>query len=50
MRATPPLLLPLLRSNTVGELSAWLYLHPEMGILDDRPRRPDGRVPFDGES
>ncbi|MFC4057252.1 hypothetical protein ACFOWE_03050 [Planomonospora corallina] len=29
MRATPPLLLPLLRSNTVGELLAWLYLHPE---------------------
>ncbi|MEV4751049.1 hypothetical protein AB0K21_32190 [Streptosporangium sp. NPDC049248] len=29
MRATPPLLLPLLRSNAVGELLAWLYLHPE---------------------
>ncbi|MFI6324554.1 ArsR/SmtB family transcription factor [Nonomuraea sp. NPDC050556] len=29
MRATPPLLLPLIRSNTVGELLAWLYLHPD---------------------
>lgn len=29
MRETPPLLLPLLRSNAVGELLAWLYLHPE---------------------
>ncbi|MGW5684003.1 winged helix-turn-helix domain-containing protein [Nonomuraea sp. NPDC003754] len=29
MRATPPVLLPLLRSNTVGEILAWLYLHPE---------------------
>ncbi|GAA3442997.1 MarR family transcriptional regulator [Planomonospora venezuelensis] len=29
MRELPPLLLPLLRSNTVGELLAWLYLHPE---------------------
>jgi DNA-binding transcriptional ArsR family regulator len=29
MRETPPLLLPLLRSNTVGELLAWLFLHPE---------------------
>ncbi|MFE3452752.1 hypothetical protein ACFXJ8_27890 [Nonomuraea sp. NPDC059194] len=29
MRATPPVLLPLLRSNTVGEMLAWLYLHPE---------------------
>ncbi|MER5645525.1 hypothetical protein [Streptosporangium sp. NPDC002524] len=25
----PPLLLPLLRSNVIGELLAWLYLHPE---------------------
>ncbi|GGP03605.1 ArsR family transcriptional regulator [Nonomuraea glycinis] len=29
MRPTPPTLLPLLRSNTVGELLAWLYLHPD---------------------
>ncbi|AWS41440.1 ArsR family transcriptional regulator [Streptosporangium sp. 'caverna'] len=29
MRAPPPLLLPLLRSDAVGELLAWLYLHPE---------------------
>ncbi|MBG0826785.1 MarR family transcriptional regulator [Planomonospora sp. ID67723] len=29
MRELPPLLLPLLRSNAVGELLAWLYLHPE---------------------
>lgn len=29
MRETPPLLLPLFRSNAVGELLAWLYLHPE---------------------
>ncbi|WP_440070435.1 hypothetical protein [Streptosporangium sp. OZ121] len=29
MRAMPPLLLPLLRSNVTGELLAWLYLHPE---------------------
>lgn len=29
MRPPPPLLLPLLRSNAVGELLAWLYLHPE---------------------
>nr|BFE84658.1 hypothetical protein GCM10020093_072590 [Planobispora longispora] len=29
MRDLPPLLLPLIRSNAVGELLAWLYLHPE---------------------
>lgn len=29
MREIPPLLLPLFRSNAVGELLAWLYLHPE---------------------
>ncbi|MFD1539059.1 hypothetical protein [Nonomuraea guangzhouensis] len=29
MRPIPPVLLPLLRSNAVGELLAWLYLHPE---------------------
>ncbi|MEU8140755.1 hypothetical protein [Nonomuraea sp. NPDC048901] len=29
MRPISPLLLPLLRSNAVGELLAWLYLHPE---------------------
>ncbi|WP_214318489.1 MarR family transcriptional regulator [Nonomuraea sediminis] len=29
MRATPPVLLPLLRSRTVAEILAWLYLHPE---------------------
>ncbi|GGL47890.1 MarR family transcriptional regulator [Planomonospora parontospora] len=29
MREHPPLLLPLFRSGAVGELLAWLYLHPE---------------------
>ncbi|MEU8038270.1 hypothetical protein [Streptosporangium sp. NPDC049078] len=29
MRDIPPLLLPVFRSNAVGELLAWLYLHPE---------------------
>lgn len=29
MRPIPPTLLPLLRSDTVGELLAWLYLHPD---------------------
>ncbi|WP_049556594.1 MarR family transcriptional regulator [Nonomuraea sp. SBT364] len=29
MRPAAPSLLPLLRSNAVGELLAWLYLHPE---------------------
>ncbi|MFF5208434.1 MarR family transcriptional regulator [Streptosporangium sp. NPDC000396] len=29
MRDLPPLLLPLIRSNAIGELLAWLYLHPE---------------------
>ncbi|WP_068928112.1 MarR family transcriptional regulator [Planobispora rosea] len=29
MRELPPLLLPLIRSNAVGELLARLYLHPE---------------------
>jgi DNA-binding transcriptional ArsR family regulator/DNA-binding XRE family transcriptional regulator len=29
MKESPPLLLPLLRSQTHGELLAWLFLHPE---------------------
>lgn len=29
MKGQPPVLLPLLRSAFVGELLAWLYLHPE---------------------
>jgi DNA-binding transcriptional ArsR family regulator len=28
--AAPPTLLPLLRSSLLGELLAWIYLHPEM--------------------
>jgi hypothetical protein len=29
MKASPPMLLPLLRSSFQGELLAWLFLHPE---------------------
>lgn len=29
MKVSPPVLLPLLRSRTHGELLAWLFLHPE---------------------
>ena len=29
MQSPPPVLLPLLRSAMVGELLAWLFLHPE---------------------